>query len=157
MISLKRKQSGFTIVELLIVIVVIGILAAIVLTNFANMQRKARNLERETDVKAVAAQLEAYYNNNNKYPQMSDVNSSTWREASNANGERNMTLEAGALKDPRGASDALCATATATCYGYTVTQADGTTACTDAANDCVKFTLTALKEGGGNVEKKSLN
>ena len=48
MTSLKRTQSGFTIVELLIVIIVIGILAALVLVTFSGVQQKARNTERVT-------------------------------------------------------------------------------------------------------------
>ena len=53
MISLKSKQKGFTIVELLIVIVVIGILVALVVTTFSGIQRRARDTERQTDIKAV--------------------------------------------------------------------------------------------------------
>jgi prepilin-type N-terminal cleavage/methylation domain-containing protein len=50
MISLKNKASkGFTIVELLIVIVVIGILAALVVTTYNGIQQKARDTERKTD------------------------------------------------------------------------------------------------------------
>jgi prepilin-type N-terminal cleavage/methylation domain-containing protein len=65
-----RRQSGFTIVELLIVIVVIGILAALVLNSFSGVQSKARDTERTTDVKAISTQLEAYYNGlgNGSYP-----------------------------------------------------------------------------------------
>ena len=39
----KQKQYGFTIVELLIVIVVIAILAAITIVAFTNLQRRAVN------------------------------------------------------------------------------------------------------------------
>lgn len=49
----KQKQSGFTIVELLIVIVVIGILAALVLTSYSNAQTKARQAKIDTDLEAI--------------------------------------------------------------------------------------------------------
>jgi prepilin-type N-terminal cleavage/methylation domain-containing protein len=137
MISLKRKQSGFTIVELLIVIVVIGILVALVVTTFSGIQRKARNTERESDVKAIHSQLEAYFNEAGSYPAMADVNSSTWR------GTNMKSLDPEALKAPAGTAQELCGTATTACYGYTT---DGAT-----------YTLTAPLEGGGSYEKKNLN
>lgn len=150
MISLKRKQSGFTIVELLIVIVVIGILAALVVTTFSGIQRKARNTERETDVKAIHGQLEAYYSQNNSYPALAELNDGTWR-GNNVKG-----LDAEALKDPRGTAQTVCSAASGTCYGYAVTN-DANGACTTAANDCTKYTLTANLEGGGTFSKTNLN
>jgi prepilin-type N-terminal cleavage/methylation domain-containing protein len=150
MISLKRKQSGFTIVELLIVIVVIGILAALVITTFAGVQRKARNTERETDIKAIHGQIEAYFANNNSYPALAEVNDSTWR------GTNMKGLDGEALKDPKGTAQTLAASASATAYGYAVTKDDGS-ACTTAANDCTKYTLEANLEGGGTFTKNNLN
>lgn len=58
----KQTESGFTIVELLIVIVIIGILAALVLNTFTGAQKKARDSKRDTDIKAISTQLEACYN-----------------------------------------------------------------------------------------------
>lgn len=150
MISLKRKQSGFTIVELLIVIVVIGILAALVVTTFSGIQRKARNTERETDVKAIHGQLEAYFAQNNSYPAMAELNDATFRSNSLKG------LDAEALKDPKGTAQTVAATASATSYGYAPTN-DAGAACTTAANDCTKYTLTANLEGGGTFTKNNLN
>lgn len=78
MVSLKRKQSGFTIVELLIVIVVIGILAALVLVTFSGVQQKARNTERTTDIKAVASHLETYNAEKGYYPEVGDMNTASF-------------------------------------------------------------------------------
>jgi type IV pilus assembly protein PilA len=64
----KVSQNGFTIVELLIVIVVIGILAALVLNSFSGVQARARNAERQSDLKAVAEQLEVFYIDHSYYP-----------------------------------------------------------------------------------------
>lgn len=149
MISLKRKQSGFTIVELLIVIVVIGILAALVVTTFAGIQRKARNTERETDVKAIHGQLEAYYAENNAYPALAQLQDTAWVQA-NLKG-----LDLAALKDPKAAAgqDTPAGTASGTQYGYVANPAG----CTTAANDCTEYTLTANLEGGGTFTKNNLN
>lgn len=48
------KQTGFTIVELLIVIVVIGILAAITIVAFSGAQQRARDAQRQQNLKELA-------------------------------------------------------------------------------------------------------
>src|SRR2546430_17534211 len=99
MVSLNRKQSGFTIVELLIVIIVIGILAALVLVTFTGVQQKARNTERQTDIKAVASHLEVYNAQNGFYPTFANINDNsnpTW-VSQNLKG-----LDKEALRDPQG-------------------------------------------------------
>src|SRR5258708_1962844 len=97
----KLKQQGFTIVELLIVIVVIGILAALVITTFTGIQQKARDTERTTDIKALHGQIEAYYASKGNYPSLTDMNDSTWR------GTNMKGLDQEALKDPKGSTYTL--------------------------------------------------
>lgn len=150
MISLKRKQNGFTIVELLIVIVVIGILAALVITTFTGIQQKARNTKRETDIKAIYGQVEAYYAQNGKYPTLANINDATWR-STNMKG-----LETQALQDPKAASPALASAPAANVYAYAVTASDGT-ACDNSTKDCAQYTLTATFEGGGTFTRSNLN
>ena len=146
-----KNQRGFTIVELLIVIVVIGILAALVITTFTGIQKKARDTERETDIKAIHGQVEAYYAQNGYYPALAELNTGSWR-TTNMKG-----LDAEALKDPKGSAQTLVASPSATAYSYAVFQTDGTTACTTAAADCAVYTLTATLEGGGTFAKSNLN
>ena len=52
------KQRGFTIVELLIVIVVIGILAAIVIVAFNGVQDRAKQATAQSDIKSIAKRIE---------------------------------------------------------------------------------------------------
>ena len=64
-----NKQTGFTIVELLIVVVVIAILAAITIVSFANIQTRARDSSRDTAVRTMRTALENYANlNGGLYP-----------------------------------------------------------------------------------------
>jgi prepilin-type N-terminal cleavage/methylation domain-containing protein len=138
--SLKKRQSGFTIVELLIVIVVIGILATLVIVTFAGIQQKARNTKRQTDVNALASHVEAYYASNGKYPTLGNMNDSTWR-AANVKG-----LDPAALKDPKGSAGTLVSAPAASSYAYAPTDDSGG-ACDNTATDCTKYTLTATYEG----------
>lgn len=67
--GIKTKSTpGFTIVELLIVIVVIGILAALVVSTFSGVQGRARDAKRESDIAAITKALEIYYLENGVYP-----------------------------------------------------------------------------------------
>jgi len=157
MISLKNKQSGFTIIELLIVIVVIGILAGLVLTTFNGIQQKARDTERETDVKALHAQLEAYWAQQGFYPSLTDMND---RAAGGFVATNMKGLDAGAFKDPKAAATALIASPGATGYAYAVTNSAGTS-CEADHTTCAKYVLTATLEGtingSGTYVQNSLN
>jgi len=61
-------KNGFTIVELLIVIVVIGILAAITVVAYNGIQSRARDAQRAQDIKTIAKALELYKIQTGNYP-----------------------------------------------------------------------------------------
>lgn len=65
---MKKSTSGFTIVELLIVIVVIGILAAITIVAFNGIQNRAENTKTTQAIASVAKALQLYRTDNNDYP-----------------------------------------------------------------------------------------
>lgn len=64
----SRKQLGFTIVELLIVIVVIGILAAITIVAYNGIKDRARNTSIQSDIRQVHRMIELYRADNGTYP-----------------------------------------------------------------------------------------
>ena len=148
MYSFKKRQ-GFTIVELLIVIVVIGILATLVIVTFTGIQQRARDTARKTDINAVASHLEAYYASNGSYPLLADINTQAWRTA-NMKG-----LDPEALKDPKGAASTLVSGAsTVSAYGYTVT-GDAGADCSATPDTCTVYALQATLETGGTYDKQS--
>jgi type II secretion system protein G len=63
-----KQQSGFTIVELLIVIVVIGILAAITIVAYNGVQQRAKDTRRSSDVSHLKQLLELYKTDTGTYP-----------------------------------------------------------------------------------------
>lgn len=70
MLILTRKNSpnGFTVVELLIVIVVIAILAAITLVTYAGIQQQAAGVTLQPDLHNAATQLELTKQTQGEYP-----------------------------------------------------------------------------------------
>jgi type II secretion system protein G len=68
MFKLLRKQGGFTLLELLIVIVIIGLLAVLIIPNLASGPARARDSQRKSDLRNIKTAMETYYNDNNTYP-----------------------------------------------------------------------------------------
>lgn len=61
-------KKAFTLIELLIVVAIIAILAAIAVPNFLEAQTRAKVSRAVSDMRTVATALEVYYIDNNKYP-----------------------------------------------------------------------------------------
>lgn len=110
----------------------------------------AANTERQTDIKVIHGQVEAYYAQNGYYPTLSDLNSTSWR-STNMKG-----IDKEALRDPSGSGYTLVAKPAANVYSYEVSAADGS-ACNNTTKDCAVYTLTATYEGGGTFTKTNLN
>ncbi len=76
-----RNKKGFTLVEILIVVVILGILAAIVIPQFTNASESAKSSSLYTQLQTLRSQLELYQvQHNGVYPTLAQLNanSSEW-------------------------------------------------------------------------------
>lgn len=107
--------------------------------------------ERQTDIKALHAQIEAYYALNGFYPTLANLNNSSWRLA-NMKG-----LDQEALRDPKGTGYVLTASAAKNIYSYTVSSDTGKPCDNNTGNSCTFYTLQATLKNGTAYSKLSLN
>jgi type IV pilus assembly protein PilA len=67
MLSRLRSRKGFTLIELMIVVAIIGILAAIAIPNFLRFQAKSRQSEAKTNLGGIFTAQTAYLGEHNRY------------------------------------------------------------------------------------------
>lgn len=66
--KLLKNKRAFTLIEVLVVISIIGILMSILVLNFEESRKRARDNVRKSDLKSVQLALEVYKAQNGKYP-----------------------------------------------------------------------------------------
>ncbi len=64
----KGKQSGFTLIEIMVVVVIIGILASVVVPRIMDNPDKARVAKAKNDIQAIGSALDIYRLDNYVYP-----------------------------------------------------------------------------------------
>ena len=149
-----KSKSGFSIVEIGIVIVVIGILATIGTVSYLAIQREARDGERESDITILSEALEKYYEQNGEYPSCAMMqNDPATITASTLTG-----LSADVFKAPQADSDTINSII---CSDLDEVNGDAYAYLGDSTADCATGTyclgwiICYKKEGGETVEIKS--
>ena len=70
--KLHNRRGGFTLIELMIVVAIIGILAAIAIPNFVRFQLKAKSSEGKANLAAIRTAQESYHAEYNSYVAAND-------------------------------------------------------------------------------------
>lgn len=146
-----KSKSGFTVVELLVSIAVIGVLLAISIVSFSKQQVEARDQTRYSRATIIAEALEKYYEQNGEYPSVASLVSETGATGSTVAAKLKVELNTVTLP---GASASITnsltnGTPTTSKAKYTASSVNSTenTACqTSASGGCDSFTITYKKE-----------
>lgn len=150
--------AGFTMVEVIIVLVIIGILVVLIVSNLQAVQAKSRDSTRRNDIDNISASLESCYNDKNKcnntYPsvlQLTDTSPTGFITTNLTNFNNDWLVDSS-----NGTIQRTDATA-ATQYQYVTTPQD----CTGTSGEapCTGFTLRAYQETNPNhpYVKESFN
>lgn len=68
-----KNQAGFTLMELLVVMVILGLVTTVGLGAFRSSQAKSRDARRKAELGQIAKALEVYYNDKGEYPETASI------------------------------------------------------------------------------------
>lgn len=79
-----KKKKGFTLIEIIIVIIIIGVLGSIIGPKIFNKPDKARVLKARADITSISSALMEYNQNEGKFPSFSEGLSALVEKPANA-------------------------------------------------------------------------
>lgn len=149
---MRKSNSGFTIVEITVVVAIIGILISLVALNFTRVQAGARDTQRTTRASIVADALEKYYDLNGEYPSCSALSQSANVVSTTVlpglDSTALMTPKSGVVTNSISCADLTAASTSPDVFAYV---GDGSTDCTSGAS-CLNWTLKYTDESSGTVK-----
>lgn len=138
------NKLGFTLIELMVVVLVVTGLALLIFFTFRDIQTKNRDEKRQRDLKALHTQIETFHVQNGRYPTLAQINNPEFRSKNFKGFEENT------MKDPLWKSGGSCSTAkidgkpillgntnSPNCYAYVVSPKD----CDNEKVDCTNYVL----------------
>ena len=142
----RNRRMGFTIVELLIVVVVIAILATIAVVSYNGISVRARDTDRVTDINTIQKKLEVFYATNGYYPSAADMSTTTYRTTT-------LDLPMSATSPPGSVNQiSYCWATHPQTYCYVPARASGLSGdCFTAAEKCISYVLSYWLEAQTGV------
>lgn len=98
----RRRQSGFTLVEMLLVLVILAALAAVVVPKFAGRSKQAKVTAAQSQISNLEIALDSFEVDNGYYPKGSDGLSELIEQPNNAPDWRGPYIKKGVPVDPWG-------------------------------------------------------
>lgn len=149
---LKNHQKGFSLVEILVAVSIIGILSVVGLGAAASIQKSTRDAQRESDLRTLQSALQQYYADNQHYPGSMDLSSPSLIELNNCTGKSscNVVTKKYLTTIPR---DPATGTLTPYCYQSQTTSLNPATCNSQNAGSCHFYVLCALSELGGSSSR----
>lgn len=146
-----KSKSGFTIIELIVCIAVIGILLAISILSYSKQQIEARDQTRFSRATIVASALEEYYEANGEYPSVPAVVSESGTTGATLANKLKvntdvLTLPGSAASVTNFLSNTTPTTTKATYAASSVNPTENTACQSSPTGGCDSFTLTYKKE-----------
>lgn len=150
---LKKDNKGFSIIELVIILLFIGVLVGIVGYTYSGIKASSRNDKREAQLRILQEYVENFYSHNMYYPTLAEMNNPNWL-AANMKG-----FTSSMIQDPSWTATnkycsvnnkpVLIAHSKYGCFGYAPT--NNGVSCVALAKSCNHYTLTASLEQSNTV------
>ncbi len=145
MLKSFRKQEGFTLIELMIVVAIIGLLAAIAIPNFMQYQAKSKQSEAKGNLAGIYTSEVAYFGDANTY----DPNFNTIGFVVASTGSQRYSYSIDGSSALLGTSSAVCSTYTGAGITGTLPSITGFTAAAtgnvDGDTTCDIWTINDIK------------
>lgn len=146
-----QHAHGFTIVEVMVTIAIIGVLASMAFLSYNSVQQDSRNSLRASHVGVIADALEKYYNKNGEYPGCAAMTQNGTTVTTNTLIGMDKAVLVAPLA-PTGTTNSITCTALpATGPDAFAYVGDGTATCSTGAA-CTTYTLQYREEGSGTIK-----